>query len=139
MIYRATISSALGLNLTGAFVAILFVGNWLLAHSPDGRLLAVGGGVLAWLVAIRVRYRVRVSPEGLASRTLWRESSVRWVEITAVRLAAQTGYWAGRFYGPYVVEFVSPGSRVRVNFKLYARGCSQEVMRRIPQGLKVEA
>jgi hypothetical protein len=136
--YRATIGSAVGLYTIGGIVAILCTLLGLLVRPTQAWLIAAGCVVFAWLVAIRVRCRVQVSTEQLAARTLFAEARFKWSEIVRVRLAAKSGYWAGRLYGPAVLEFTSSSSQLRVNFKLFPRECLQDVIRHIPEGVSVQ-
>ncbi|MFN0058035.1 MAG: PH domain-containing protein [Planctomycetota bacterium] len=138
MTYRATIGSAAGLYVTGGVVAGLCIFLGLLVRPTQVWLLVAGFVVFAWLVAIRVRCRVQVSMEQLEARTLLGEARIKWSEIVSVRRPAKNGYWAGRLYGPAVLEFTSSSSRLRVNFKLFPRECVEDVMRYIPEGVSIQ-
>ncbi len=138
MTYRATFGSAAGLYVTGGVVAVLCTVLGLLVRPTQAWLLVAGCVVFAWLAAIRVSYRAQVSTEQLEARTLLGEASVQWSEIVRIRLAANNGYWAGRLYGPAVLEFTSSSCRLRVNFKLFPRECLDDVMRHIPEGVSVQ-
>lgn len=138
MTYRATMTSAIGLYSIGLGLALLFVAMGVLSRPVDAGLLIAGGVVLAWMAAIRIRYTVRVSEEALQARTLVGESRVKWQEIVRVRPAAECGYWASRFVGPSTLDFVSTGTHVRVNFKLFSAECLQDVMQRVPPGARAQ-
>ena len=133
--YHATLASALGLYGTGALVAALCVVIGVRAPASRG-FLGAGVAVIAWLIAVRIRSRVRVSSEGLESRTLFGGGRLQWSEIRRVRHAAAGGYWSSRVHGPSVLEFSSPRRRLRVNFKLFARECLQDVLSHLPPEAK---
>lgn len=137
MIYRATIASAAGLYL----VALAIAGSLVCASvfSPTARIpFAVAGiAIVAWIVAVRIRYFVQVSGEELRARSLVRESHVKWQDIVMVRPASQRGFWSSRFLGPLVLEFVSLDSTTRINFKLFPAECSRDVLQHVPPGARL--
>ena len=137
MTYRVTITSAMGLYVMGLVIAGFLIATGLLLRPVEPGLLIAGVAVLAWLAAIRLRYLVRVSGEEMQARNLVGESRMKWHEIVRVAPVTEGGYWPCRLFGPYVLEFVSQRSRLRVNFKLFPGECLQDVMRHVPPGAKV--
>jgi len=136
--YRVTIGSAPGLYVTGELVGVLCTLLGLLLRPTHAWLLVAGCVVFTWLAAIRIRCRVQVSTEQLEARTLLGDAHLGWPEIIRVVAKAKSGYWAGRLYGPAVLEFISPTARLRVNFKLFPRECLQDVLRHVPAGVSVQ-
>lgn len=127
----------MGLYVMGLVIAGLFVLAGVLSQPVDAWCLLAGLAVLGWLVAIRCRYRVRVSDEELQARNLLRESRMRWQDVIRVVPATEGGYWTSRLFGPSVLEFASPSSRLRVNFKLFPAECLVDVMQHVPPGARV--
>ena len=138
MTYRATITSNIGLYALGLIIAVLLVVAGCLSRPTQIWFLIAGGVLVGWMAAIRLRYVVRVSGEELQSRTLVGQSRVKWHDLTRVEPATDGGYWSSRLFGPSVLEFVSPASRIRVNFKLFPAECLQDVMQHVPPGARFQ-
>src|SRR5882724_42137 len=134
--YRATITSAVGLYVTGLLIAVLLIATGLMSQPAQTCLVIAGVIVLGCLVGIRLRYFVQVSGTELQSRSLTGEARMNWHDMVRVVLANEWGYWSSRFFGPMVLEFVSSGARLRINFKLFPLECLQEVMRHVPASAK---
>lgn len=136
MTYRATITSAIGLYVTGSFIAVLLIALGLMSQPAQPGLVIAGAIVLGCLVGIRLRYFVRVSGVELQSRSLVGEARMNWHDMVRVVPANERDYWSSRFFGPMVLEFISSGARLRINFKLFPLECFQDVMRHVPASAK---
>ena len=120
------------LYIVGGLLALLFLGVGLISRPVQIWSPAIGIVVLACLGGIRLRYFVRVSTDERRSRDLFTEESMKWNDMICVISAAEKNYWSSRRFGPWVREFVSPVSRVRVNFKLFPAECLRDVMQHVP-------
>ena len=136
MTYRATITSAIGLYVTGLLIAVLLIATGLMSQAAQPCLVIAGVMVLGCLAGIRLRYLVQVSGTELHSRSLTGEARMNWHDMMRVVPANERGYWSSRFFGPMVLEFISSGARLRINFKLFPLECLRDVMRHVPANAK---
>jgi hypothetical protein len=128
----------MGLYAVGMALAILLLAAGLLSRPVSLAWCLAGLVVAAAPVVVRVRYLVAVSDEDLRARSLAAEHRMKWNEIIRVAPARDNGYWAGRLFGPDVLEFASGSSRVRVNFKLFPIECLRDVMSHVPASAEVK-
>ncbi len=92
---------------------------------------AIGFLSICLLLLVRLRLYVACGNEALESRSLFRTSRVPWNAIREVKRAAETGFWASRFYGPFTYSFETSSGCLKINFKFYSRECSQEILQRV--------
>lgn len=126
MTYHATFKEnwPFATMILGAGLAVLVAG----VRGPSGApFITAGSVIVGFLLAVRFRCRVRVTPTHLEVRHLVGSSSIRWQDI--VNVVSATGLASG----PFEVEFQSRESRVRVNFKLFSLACQDDVLSRVPE------
>jgi hypothetical protein len=128
--YPLTVRSAAGLFLTGSFFSMMFIVAGWLSHPMQSWAMVLGAGIAVLLTVARIVCRVRVTPDQLEVRNLFRTVKIPWNARVTVRRTAAQGYWPSRFAGPLTWRFVSDEARASVNFKLYPLACLQDVMAR---------
>ena len=81
--------------------------------------MVCGIALLAFLLLVRLRLRVVLTPEFLEYTGIFSTRRILFSEVQAVRRAADKGYAASRTSGPFTYELRTSGESVRINLKLF--------------------
>jgi hypothetical protein len=98
--------------LSALSIAVGITGSSLL-------LVIFGIVLLMYLILIRVRLKVVITPSSLEYTGIFSTRKILLSDIQIAKCVADTGYIASRFSGPFTYEFRTSSEIVRINLKLF--------------------
>jgi hypothetical protein len=115
--YHATFSSMPGISIVMIILSALMVGVGSIGSSLF--LVICGIALLIFLVLVRVRLKVVITPMSLEYTGIFSTKKILFSEIEFAKRAADTSYVASRLSGPYTYELQTSSDTVRINLKLF--------------------
>jgi hypothetical protein len=132
--YRAAFRENLGLCFVFGSFALFMLWSGIRLH--ETALVSMGLLITCFFVAMRLRLYVFCDGKVLEARGFFLTRRVALVEITKVRRAEETGFWASRLHGPHTYQFSAGSDCVTINFKFFSLDCMRDVMERVPRGTR---
>lgn len=129
MEFSAKFTNMIGLTLMLSVFSLFAIINGLYGDSLE--MVTLGIVLFAFLIIIRLRFKVRFDDQTLSSTGFFSTKTLKWSEINNVIRMTAYGYPQDRFSGPYVFEFQTQNTHLRINFKLFSVECRSEIMARI--------
>jgi hypothetical protein len=115
--YNATFGSMLGISIVIILLSALF---FVVGIAGSSLFLVIFGiALLIFLILIRVRLKVVITPKSLEYTGLFSTRKILLSDIQVTKRVADTGYVASRFSGPFTYEFRTSSEVVRINLKLF--------------------
>jgi hypothetical protein len=115
--YNATFGSMLGISIVITLLSALFITAGITGSSLV--LVICGIALLIFLILIRVRLKVVITPSSLEYTGIFSTKKILISDIEITKRVADTGYVASRFSGPFTYELRTSNEVVRINLKLF--------------------
>lgn len=125
--YNATFGSMLGISIVITLLSALFITTGITGSSLV--LVICGIALLIFLILIRVRLKVVITPSSLEYTGILSTRKILISDIQIAKRVAGTGYVASRFSGPFTYEFRTSSEVVRINLKLFPVELSRKLFK----------
>jgi hypothetical protein len=127
--YNATFGSMLGISIVITLLSALFITAGITGSSLV--LVICGIALLIFLILIRVRLKVVITPSSLEYTGIFSTRKIRISDIQITKRVADTGYVASRFFGPFTYELRTSNEVVRINLKLFPVELSHKLFKMV--------